>query len=133
VVTRLLHGEARITGVPYFFLKPDHHRFRTALCLAVIHRFDIIAVRVEHKGGVVAGMIMALTGGAVVLAAVGQRRLIEARHHGVVLRLKGEMMAAGQYAERRRAVDGRDKELVCPEVTLARPPIGIFRVARMAV
>ncbi|MND72452.1 hypothetical protein D3C80_640020 [compost metagenome] len=92
-----------------FLLKPNLHRFRTACCLAVIHSFDIVAVRVEDKGGVVAGVIDPLAGGAVVLAAVGEGRLVEAIHHGPVLCLEGEVMAAGQYAKRSRAVHRRDK------------------------
>ncbi|MNP43754.1 hypothetical protein D3C76_1375940 [compost metagenome] len=71
----------------------------------MIYRFDIITVRVEDKGGVIAGVIIALAGGAVVLTAVGQRRLIETFHHFPVLRLEGEMVATSQHPECRRAVD----------------------------
>ena len=44
------------------FSKTNFHRFCTALCLAVIYRFDIIAVRIEDKGGVIAEVIDPLAG-----------------------------------------------------------------------
>ena len=77
-----------------------HHRWNTALCLTVINRFDIIAIRIEDKGGVVAGMIITLTGRAVIFAAVGQRGLIKAIHHGAIFCLKGEMVATSQDPQR---------------------------------
>lgn len=90
------HGRALNHRYSALLLKPNLHRLRAALCLTVINRFDIITIRVEHKGGVIAGMIDPLAGGAVVLAAMGERRLIEAIHHGPVLCLKGEVVATGQ-------------------------------------
>lgn len=107
-------------SLSFHSLKPNFHRLCTALCLAVIDRFDIIAIGIEDKGGVIAGVIDPLAGGAVILAAMGQRCLIEAIDCGAVLRLEGEVMATGQCAERCRAVDGSDKQLVSPEVTLTR-------------
>ena len=51
---------------------------------------------------------------------MGQGCLIEAIDCGPVLCLEGEVMATGQCAERRRAVNGCDKQLVSPEVALTR-------------
>ena len=63
-------------------------------------------------------MIITLARGAVVFAAVGQRGLIKAIHHGAVLRLEGEMIATGQHPQCGGAVDRGDKQFVCPEVAL---------------
>ena len=56
-----------------------YDRGRRALLRAVEHRLDVVAVGVEHEGGVVAGVVGALAGRAVVRAAGGQRRLVEAQ------------------------------------------------------
>ena len=52
-------------------LERDLHRSRAAFRFAVEDGFDIVAVGVEDEGGVVAGVIRAFAGGAVVLAAAG--------------------------------------------------------------
>lgn len=65
----------------------------------MIHSFDIIAVRIEDKGGVIAGVINPLAGSTIILVAVCEGRLIETLHHGAVLRLKGDVMVIGQYAK----------------------------------
>lgn len=76
----------------------------------MINRFDIVAVRIEDKGGVVAEVIDPLAGEAVVLAAVDQSCLIEAILCDAVLRLEGEVMATGQCAERCQAGLARGAE-----------------------
>ena len=45
--------------------------------------FDVIAIRVQHECGVIAGMVRARTGSAVVSAAGGERGCME-RLHGIV-------------------------------------------------
>lgn len=45
--------------------------------------FDVIAIRVQHECGVIAGMVRARTGSAVVSAAGGERGCME-RLHGLL-------------------------------------------------
>ncbi len=84
----------------------------------MINRFDIIAVRVEDKSCVVAGVIITLTGGTVIFAAVSQCGLIKTIHHSAIFCLKGEMVATGQCPQRGGAIDSGNKQFVCPEVAL---------------
>src|SRR5690606_30791759 len=55
----------------------DDHGRRAALGLAVMDRFDIVTVGVQHEGAVVAGMVFAVAGSAIVGAAIGQCGLVE--------------------------------------------------------
>lgn len=109
----------KVCSFSVLWLQPSSHLiFNRLFVISVINLFDIIAILVEDKYGVVAGVIIALTGGAVILATMGQRGLIKAIHHGAVLRLKGEVMATGQYPQRGGAIDSGDKQFVCLEVAL---------------
>ena len=47
--------------------------------------FDVIAIRVQHECGVIAGMVRARTGSAVVSAAGGESGCME-RLHGLLAR-----------------------------------------------
>src|SRR5262245_50593664 len=87
----------------------------------MVDGFDVVAVRVEDEGRVVTGMIGTLSGSAVILATIGQRRLVE-RFDGRAARcLERDMVAARQVACRGGTVRRRDAEFVCPEKSLARP------------
>ena len=57
----------------------------------VVHRLDVGAVGVEDVGAVVAGVVLALTGCAVVPTARRDRRLVEAGDRLPVGRLEGNM------------------------------------------
>jgi hypothetical protein len=57
----------------------------------VVDDLDVVAVRVEHEGAVVARVVDgALAGGAVVLVARGERGGVERPHGGVLVRGEGE-------------------------------------------
>src|SRR5689334_6407624 len=63
-------------------------------------------------------MVGALAGLAVVDAAGLQACRVEGLDSRAVLGLEGEMVAAGQLAGRRLAVEARDEKLVDPEIVL---------------
>ncbi len=50
----------------------------------MVDGLDVVAVGVEHVGGVVAGMVRPLAGNAVVAAAGGQRGIVETLY-GIVV------------------------------------------------
>jgi hypothetical protein len=58
---------------------------------AMADRFDVVAIRVEHKGGVVARVIGAFTRRAMVATTCGECGLIEGLHRGLIRGLEGEV------------------------------------------
>ena len=80
-----------------------------------MHRLDVVAVRIEQEGGVIAGMVGPLARRAVVPPAGGQPRLVEAVDRRAVRGLEGEMDAADPV------VGLVDVELVRGEMVLACP------------
>jgi hypothetical protein len=78
---------------------------------------DVVAVRIEHEGRVVPGMIAPLAGSAVILPASDKRRGVEALHGLPVGRLEGKMNARRQLAP-------IDPELVRREVGVGLVPGG---------
>ena len=82
----------------------------------MVDGLDVVAVRVEEEGGIVAGVVGALAGGAVVTAARGEAGGVEAPDRLAVGGLEGEVDA------RDRPVDGVvgpvDIELVDGEVVV---------------
>ena len=62
------------------------------------YRLDVVAVRVQRKGGVVARVVGPLAPGAVVAPAMRQRRAVEGIHHLAVLRLEGEVVPPREVA-----------------------------------
>ncbi|KAG1385318.1 hypothetical protein G6F45_013963 [Rhizopus arrhizus] len=65
-------------------------------------------------------MVVAESGRAVVLAAMGQRRLVKRVDHRLVLRLERQMVAPRQLALRRLAVRGGHEQFIGPEIAVAR-------------
>ena len=62
----------------------------------MVNGFYIVSVGIQNKGGVVAGMVCALSRGAIVLATVAQRGVVERIHRSAVLRLECQVVAPGQ-------------------------------------
>ena len=56
----------------------DRNRPGAALSLAMVHRLNIIPLRIQHKSGVVTGMIVSFAGRTVITSAMGQRRMVKA-------------------------------------------------------
>jgi hypothetical protein len=83
---------------------------------AVEHGFDIVAIGVDHEGGVIAGVVVALAGGAIVFAASSDGGPMEGFHHGAIPGLEGEVDVAGED------IAGRfiDEQLVDLHPILAR-------------
>src|SRR3982751_418454 len=69
-----------------------------ALAGAVVDELDVVACRVQDEGGVVAGVIGALSGAAVVYPARRRRGRMQAIDGGAVLGLKCQVDAAGRLA-----------------------------------
>jgi hypothetical protein len=68
---------------------PDARELAGRGSAVVVDDLDVVAVRVEHEGAVVARVVHgALAGGAVVLVARGERGGVEGPHRGV--RVRGE-------------------------------------------
>ena len=84
--------------------------------LAMIDRLDIVPVGVEQESGVIARMIGALAGRAIVASACCKARFVKGLDHRAIGRLEGKVMASGELAERRRAVCGRHEQFVRPEI-----------------
>ncbi|KAG1302687.1 hypothetical protein G6F62_015865 [Rhizopus arrhizus] len=76
----------------------DLHRVGAVAGRTVIDHFDVVAVRIEHKGAVVARVVGAFAGRAVVGAAGGDRGAVEGIDGGAVAGLEGQVVAAGQLA-----------------------------------
>ena len=93
----------------------------------VVDGLDVGPVRVEDVGGVVARVVVAFAGRAVVPTARRERRGVEAAHGALVLGLEREMQALG-----RRPVGG-DEELVGEEVALPRDDLAAERAERRLV
>lgn len=77
----------------------------------VIHRFDIVAVGIKRKSGVVARMVAPLPWRAVVPPAGRKNRCMEAIDHGAVLRLEGEVHVSDRGTD-------IDPQLIGKEVTV---------------
>src|SRR5262245_48687159 len=76
---------------------------------------DVVAIGVENKGGIVAGVIRALAGSTVVLATCSDRRRVKAIDRRPIGRLKGKMDPAGQLAAGSAGLRRRNEELIAPE------------------
>ena len=59
----------------------------------MIDGLDIVTVRIQHKGCVVAGMVVPLAGFAIVSPTSGEGSSVKEPHGRLVGRLKGEMEA----------------------------------------
>ena len=112
-------GGTRVEATRGASSERDLHRRRAALRCAVEHGLDVVAVGVQQKGGVVAGVVIGpLARLAVVDAAALETGRVESVDHGAIPCLEGEMMASRQLSGRRLAVGGRDEKLVGPEKIL---------------
>lgn len=58
----------------------DRNRPGAALSLAMVHRLNIIPLRIQHKSGIVTRMIVSFARRAVITSAMGQRRMIKSVH-----------------------------------------------------
>lgn len=81
----------------------------------MVNDLDVISVRIEEERGVIAGVIGAKAGLAVIAPACREPRVIGPFNGGSIWSLKSEMGAAGELAKSGGTVDRRDDELVCPE------------------
>src|SRR5690606_4759391 len=90
-----------------------------ALRRPVIHRFDIVAIRIDQERGVIAGVVRALPGLAVVLATGRQSLRVKALDHVAARCLERDMRAPGQRALRGDTLGRRDEQFVGPEKTVA--------------
>src|SRR5690554_4914283 len=79
------------------------------------HRFDVVAVRVEHKGAVIAGMVITKARRTIILAAVGERCLVEGIDHGLIPSLESQMMPTGQLTRCGGAVGAGNHQFISPE------------------
>ena len=61
--------------------------------MPVEHRLDVVPVRIEHEGRVVAGVVVAFTRRAVVAPARGERGAMEGLHRLAIGRLEGQVHA----------------------------------------
>src|SRR4051794_13061018 len=91
----------------------DHDRGCGARRRPVVHSLDVVPVRVEREGRVVARVVVPLAGRTVVAAARGEHRRVKTVDRLAVGRLEREVQVA-----RGRTVR-RDVELVGPEGALA--------------
>src|SRR5690606_21446624 len=100
-------GETHVKSLPAPIpLKRHPNRVRRAVRGAVEDGFNVVAVGVEQKSGIITRMIRAIAGGAVVFAAGIEATLIKSVHHVFARRLKGEVRAARVSPLRRWAVGG---------------------------
>ena len=88
----------------------------------MVHGLDIVAVRIEQKSRIVAGMVRPLARRAVVAAAIGEPGLIKRIDRRPILSLEREVVAAGELSAGRLAVGAGDKQLVRPEERLTGAP-----------
>jgi hypothetical protein len=86
----------------------------------VVHGLDVVAIRVKQESRIVARMIGALSGLAVVRASRPKTFGMEPRDCRAVAGLKRKVNAARQVARHHRAAGGRDIELVNREEIVAR-------------
>lgn len=113
--------------------RSDAYRGCTAVFLAEKNGFDVIAVRVQHKSGVVARMAGTLPGRAVGLAPVGYGRLVKRLYHGTAVRLEPQVMASSQGALRSTALGVETNNSSAQKKSFPLPPIRIFKTLKMAV
>src|SRR5688500_2871747 len=83
---------------PVLTSERELHRLRTALRGSVVDGFDVVAVGVQREGAVVAEVVRALAGLAVVPAPVGECGAMEGVDHRAVAGLEGDVVAAGEFA-----------------------------------
>src|SRR5690554_4886823 len=79
------------------------------------HRFDVVAVRVEYKGAVIAGMVVTKAWRAIVFPAMGEGCLVEGIDHGLIPSLESQMMPTGQLTRCSRAVGAGNHQFISPE------------------
>jgi hypothetical protein len=72
----------------------------------MIDGFDIVAIRINQEGGVIAGMITALAGWAIVGAAIRETRFVKIFHNCAIPGLECQMVPSGELALCRFAVGG---------------------------
>src|SRR3954471_19487097 len=93
--------------------KPGSERSRRASSAIVVHHLDVVAVRVEDEGGVVARVVHgALAGGPVVAVAGLERRPVEVLHGPIVVGAERQV----QVLRRRTVVDERERRVRASEV-----------------
>src|SRR5699024_5484480 len=83
----------------------NSHRSRTPIGFTVKYSFDIVAIRIQHKRCVVAGVVTPLAWRAVIPSTMGQCSFIERIHHSAVLRLECYVMPTSQLTLYLGAVD----------------------------
>src|SRR5690606_24483398 len=97
----------------------DDDRARRTTRGAVMNGLDVVAVRIEQKRGVVAGMIRPLPGRTVVTSPGVEPGSVE-RVDGLSVRcLEREVNAPGELARRSLRLLAGNEELVCPKPVLA--------------
>jgi len=80
------------------------------------HNLDVVSIWIEYERRVIARVVRALAGRAIVLAARPDRLGMETFDDGAVLCLKGEMRASGRLAARGPRVCAGHEELIGPEI-----------------
>lgn len=98
----------------------------------MVDHLDVVAIGVEHEGTVVAGVVGAFAGRAVVGATGGDRRRVERIDGGTVAGLEGQVVAAGQLAGGGLAAGTGDEQLVGPEEVRPLTPSGTPMVSNTA-
>src|SRR5690606_21760046 len=97
----------------------DDDRARRTTRGAVVNGLDVVAVRIEQKRGVVAGMIRPLPGRTVVTSPGVEPGSVE-RVDGLSVRcLEREVNAPGELTRRGLRLLAGNEELVCPKPVLA--------------
>ncbi len=81
----------------------DRNRPGAALSLAMVHRLNIIPLRIQHKSGVVTVMIVSFAGRTVITSAMGQRRMVKASTMSRSL-ARNAVVAPSQFPGSLRAV-----------------------------
>lgn len=82
----------------------------------MIDGFDIVPIRIKDEGCIIAGMIGPIPRRAEIPSAMRQRGSIKGTDRGSVLRLKGKMVASGQFTQSRRTICRRDNQLIRPKI-----------------
>ena len=80
------------------------------------HRLDVVAIRIEHEGAVVAGVVMSLARSTVVPATGGQRGAVEGIDGRAILGLEGQVDMGGDGP----GVGSIDEEFIDLEPAFAR-------------
>src|SRR6476619_4286712 len=102
--------------------------FRYTGPFIVVDDLDVVAIRVEHEGAVVPGVVHgALAGPTVVLIARGERRGVEVPHRGVRVRWEGEVDVLGERPivahERERKIGAGEPHAIRRVVREAEPGV----------